>query len=215
MAENNRKIKMWEMRLAFVKRGHLAMQNKQYGEAAISYEKYIRILELVFDVKPGHLTPEVFKESSRTSEMSVLAGACWDLVRIYDTSPKFAERQAKFAALLAKFAPVTPVFNNIVKEAQEFIKKARHPERVKVFLSAVGKSSRCFIASSVYLSPNHDDVMILRNYRDSVLKQTFLGRKFIYFYYRYSPAVACILDKNEYLKAPTRNVLKLLIKCVR
>lgn len=214
-AEEERRSKMWGMRTAFIKRGHRAMQIKQYGEAAISYEKYVRTLELVFNVPPGNLTPEVFKESSRTSEMSILAGAYWDLVRIYDTSPQYADRQAKSAAQLAKFAPVTPKYNEIVKQAQEFSKKARHPERVKIFLSAVGKSSRCFIATSAYSSPTHSDVMILRNYRDSVIKKTFLGRKFIYFYYRYSPKVACILDQHEYLKAPTRWALKLVIKCVR
>lgn len=214
-AELDRKSKMWDMRMAFIQRGHRAMQVKQYGEAAISYEKYIRILELVFNVTPGSLTPEVFKESSRTSEMSILAGAYWDLIRIYDTSPQYGDRQAKCAAQLAKFAPVTPIYNEIVKQAQEFSKNARHPERVKIFLAAVGKSSRCFIASSAYQSPNHSDVMILRNYRDSVLKQSFLGRKFIYFYYRYSPKVACILDQHEYLKAPTRWALKLVINCVR
>lgn len=213
--EQERKAKMWNMRTSFIRRGHRAMQIKQFGEAAVSYEKYIRTLELVFNVSSGDLTPEVFKESSRTSEMSIVAGAYWDLVRIYDTSPQYSERQAKAAAQLAKFAPVTPVYNEIVKQAQEFSKKARHPERVKIFLSAVGKSSRCFIASSAYQSPTHNDVMILRNYRDSVLKQTFLGRKFIYFYYRYSPKLACILDQHEYLKAPTRWALKLVIKCVR
>ncbi len=206
---------MWEMRRAFIQSGHHAIQTKQYGEAAISYEKYVRTLELVFSVTPGNLTPEVFKESSRTSEMSILAGAYWDLVRIYDTSQQYGDRQAKYAAQLAIFAPLTPLYNDIVKQAQEFSKRARDPERVKIFLSAVGKSSRCFIASSAYQSPTHADVMILRNYRDQVLKQTFLGRKFIYFYYRYSPKVACVLDQHEHLKAPTRWALQLVIKCVR
>jgi len=214
-AELNRKTKIWEMRMSFIKRGHRAMQIKQYGEAAISYEKYLRVLELVFNVEPGKLTPEIFKENSRTSEMSILAGVYWDLVRIYDAGSKNVDRQAKFAAQLAKFAPVTPRFNDIVKQAQEFSKNARHPQNVKKFLSGVGKASRCFIVSSAYQSPIHSDVMILRNYRDSVLKQSFLGRKFIYFYYRYSPKVACILDQHGYLKAPTRWALKLLIKCVR
>lgn len=210
-----RREKMWEMRTALVKRGHKAMQTKQYAEAAISYEKYIRILEIIFNVTPGNLTPEVFKEASRTSEMSILVRAYWDLVRIYDASQKYSERQAAYAAQLAKFVALTPLNNDIIKQAQDFAKVARNPQHVKVFLSAMGQSSRCFIASSAYQSPTHIDVMFLRNYRDLVLKQTFLGRKFIYFYYRYSPKVACILDRHDFLKAPTRWALKLVIKCVR
>lgn len=214
-AKEERREKMWEMRMAFIQRGHLAMSSKQYGDAAVSYEKYLRILELVFDVQPGELTPEKFKEFSRTSEMSILVGAYWDLVRIYDTSQKYGDRQAKYAAQLAKFAPLTPLYNEIVKQAQDFLRSSRHPENVKVFLTAVGKAPRCFIATAAYESPLHTDVMFLRNYRDQVLKQTFLGRKFVYFYYRYSPKVACVLDRHDFLKAPTRWALKLLIKCVR
>lgn len=213
--KEERREKMWEMRMAFIQRGHLAMSSKQYGDAAVSYEKYIRVLELVFNAQPGALSPELFKESSRTAEMSILAGALWDLVRIYDTSNKYGDRQGKYAAQLAQFAPLTPLFNEILKQALDFHKVARHPDKVKIFLAGVGKASRCFIATSAYQSPVHSDVMFLRNYRDQVLKQTFLGRKFVYFYYRHSPQVACILDRHDYLKAPTRWALKLVIKCVR
>lgn len=215
-AKAERNHKMWQMRLALIQRGQKAMQLKRYSDAVVSYEKYIRILELIFEVPKGQqLTPEVFKESAKTSEMSVLASAYWDLVRIYDTSPQYGDRQSKCASQLALFAHLTPVYTDIVKQAQEFVKTARQPERVKVFLASAGKTSRCFIATAAYQSPNHSDVMFLRNYRDSVLKQSFLGRKFIYFYYRYSPKVACILDRHEFLKAPTRWALKFVIKCVR
>lgn len=215
-AKHERNLKMWQMRLALVQRGQKAMQLKRYSDAVVSYEKYIRILELIFEVPKGqNLTPEVFKESAKTSEMSILAGAYWDLVRIYDTNPQYGEQQSKCANQLALFAPLTPLHNDIVKQAQEFVKNARQPDRVKIFLASAGKGSRCFIATAAYQSPIHSDVMFLRNYRDSVLKQSFLGRKFIYFYYRYSPQIACILDRHEYLKAPTRWALKFVIKCVR
>lgn len=170
-AKQERNEKMWQMRMALIQRGQKAMQLKRYGDAVISYEKYIRILELIFAIPKGQsLTPEVFKESAKTSEMSILASAYWDLVRVYDSSQQYGERQAKYAQQLALFAPLTPVYNDITKQAQEFVKTARHPERVKIFLSAVGQSSRCFIATAAYSSPIHSDVMFLRNYRDSVLK---------------------------------------------
>ncbi|AZZ38100.1 hypothetical protein CIK05_15260 [Bdellovibrio sp. qaytius] len=214
-AEQERKNQMWDMRMAYIHSGHKSMQEKQYGDAVISFEKYVRTLELIFKVEPGNLAPSVFKENSRTSEMSILAGVLWDLVRIYDTSSQYSDRQANCAAQLAKIVPLTPISTEIILQAQEFVKNAKNPQNVKIFLAGVGKSSRCFIATSAYESSIHTDVMILRNYRDSVLKQSFLGRKFVYFYYRHSPKVACILDQHEYLKAPTRLALKLLIKCVR
>lgn len=214
-AEHMRRLKMWEMRMAFIHNGRRFMQVKQYRDAAVSYEKYIRTLEIIFKVPPGTLNPEVFKENSRTAEMSVLAGAYWDLIRIYDSNTQYSDRQEKYAQQLIKFSPVTPVHNEIVNKAQVFIKTARNPDKIKIFLSGVGKGSRCFIATAAYSSSIHPDVMTLRNYRDQVLKQNFWGRKFIYFYYRHSPRIACILDRHESLKAPTRWALKLVIKCVR
>ena len=212
--EQERKSQMWDMRMAYIHSGQKAMQEKNYGDAVVNFEKYLRTIELIFGAEPGQLSPKVFKENSRTSEMSIVAGVLWDLVRIYDTSPQYGDRQINCAEQLGQIAPLTPIYNDIVFQAQEFVKNSKNPQHVKIIFSA-GKSSRCFIATAAYSSPVHSDVMILRNYRDSVLKQSFLGRKFIYFYYRYSPKVACILDQHEYLKAPTRWALKLVIKCVR
>ena len=57
-ARDDRKKKMWTSRVALVKQGNSLMQNKLYNEAAVSYEKYLRLLELVFDCKTGQLNPE-------------------------------------------------------------------------------------------------------------------------------------------------------------
>ncbi len=214
-AKEDRKLKLWHSRLAFTKKGHTLMQEKLFSEAAVVYEKYLKILELVFDCTNGQLTPDHFKDSARTAELSVVTSVYWDLLRIYDTSDAYGDRQKKVALQLGKFAPLTPVFMDLLKKAQLFQKKCRHPEIVKTFINTATKARpRCFVATSAFESPQAAEVQALRHYRDHTLKKTILGRKFIYAYYKISPSLACALDKHAYLKNPIRRALRLLIKCV-
>lgn len=214
-AKEDRKVKLWHSRLAFTKKGHAFMQSKLFSEAAVVYEKYLKILEMIFECAPGQLNPDHFKESARTAELSVVTSVYWDLLRIYDTSDAYGDRQKRAAAQLAKFAPLTPIFPDLLRKAQIFQKQCRHPEVIKLFLSsASNERPRCFIATSAFESPHATEVQILRHFRDQYLKKSFWGRKFIFLYYKFSPTIACALDKHVGLKRPVRLALRLLINCV-
>lgn len=214
-AKEDRKIKLWHVRLNFVKKGHTLMQNKLYSEAALSYEKYLKILEMFFDLPSGQLTPEHFKESAKTAELSMVTSTYWDLLRIYDTHDAYAERQKKVAAQLAKFAPLTPLFPDLLKKAQVFQKNCRNPDVIKSFISTATKEKpRCFIATSAFNGSANYEVQFLRSFRDHYLLKTFFGQKFVHLYYLISPSIACAIDKHTYLKAPVRALLRAVIKCV-
>ncbi len=219
-AKDLKKKKMWQNRVALVRNGHAMMKNQLNSEAAVSYEKYIRLVEMVFNCGPGQLTPEMLKEAAKTAELTVITGVYWDLVRIYDVSDKYGGRQKIAARQLAKFVTYTPIFSDLVKKAQVFMKTAKHPEVIKSFLIASkAQRPRCFIATSAFQTPTAEEIVFLRNFRDQTLKITPVGRKFVYFYYKISPAVACFLDKHEeqhpWLKSCTRNILRLLINGIR
>lgn len=214
-AKEDRKLKLWHSRLSFTKKGHTLMQQKLFSEAAVVYEKYLKILELIFECPHGQLSPEHFKDSARTAELSIVTSVYWDLLRIYDTSDAYGDRQKKVAIQLGKFAPLTPVLADLLKRAQSFQRQCRHPEIIKVFISTANKERpRCFIATSAFENPKAIEVQILRHYRDFYLKKSKLGRSFVFLYYKISPRIACALDKHNYLKSPIRGILRLLIKCV-
>ncbi len=214
-AKEDRKKKLWQARVSLVKKGHQLMANNLFSEAAVSYEKYIKLLEVVFDAPPGNLTPEALKEAARTAELTVIAGVYWDLIRIYDTSDKYGDRQKQAARQLSKFVPYTPILPDLMKKAQVFMRASRHPEIIKSFLvSAKKQRTRCFIATSAFEAPFAIEVQILRSFRDTKLKHSFWGRKFVYFYYQTAPIIACFLDKQAWLKPPVRALLRFVIKCV-
>lgn len=214
-AKDGRKKKLWSSRVSLVKQGNALMANKLFNEAAISYEKYLRLLELVFDCKTGQLTPEALKETAKTAELTIIVGVYWDLLRIYDSSDQFADRQRHAASQLSKFINYTPVYSDIMKKATTFAKTARNPDIVKHFMTqAKKKRTRCFIATSAFETPNSLEVHYLRQFRDRRLKMSYTGRKFVYFYYRLSPAIARFLDNQTWLKPFVRWVLKQIIKYI-
>lgn len=52
------------------------------------------------------------------------------------------------------------------------------------------KKEGCYIATAVYGSYDHPNVLVLRRFRDVYLSNTKWGRAFIRVYYRYSPSIA-------------------------
>lgn len=215
-AKEQHRLQLWKGRVSLIKKARFAMGQKFYSEAAVSYEKYLKILEIVFDVKSGEkLKPELFKDSARTTELTVVTSVYWDLLRIYDTSDKYTERQIGAARQLAVFLRFTPIYPDIIKKAQAFVRSAKHPKVIKQFIKLSAASRpRCFIATAAFGTPYAVEVQTLRFFRDQTLRNSLMGRRFICLYYKYSPRVACLLDKQAWLKPTVRGLLRLMIKCV-
>lgn len=65
----------------------------------------------------------------------------------------------------------------------------------------------CFIATAAHGSIDKSQVTILRQFRDSFLKSSTLGKKFIQSYYQLSPPVAELITDNTGLQRGTRILL--------
>jgi hypothetical protein len=210
-AKENKKLMLWKSRVNLVKKARQCMNEKAFSDAAVAYEKYIKLIEMVFDAEPGGLTAEHFKDAARTQELTVIASTYWDLLRIYDTSDKYGDRQMLAAKKLAIFLRFTPIYPDIIRKASAFQKTARNPDAIKAFLKLVSQESgRCFIATAAfqYHSP---EVEKLTQFRDRVLLQSILGKNFVRFYYFTSPPIASFLDKHPSCRDLTRKILKKIV----
>lgn len=65
----------------------------------------------------------------------------------------------------------------------------------------------CFIATAVMGDYDHPYVKTLRQLRDQKMQKTWAGRNFIAFYYRFSPPVAHIISKHDFLRVLFYHIL--------
>jgi hypothetical protein len=207
--EKNRHM-VWKSRVNLVKHARQMMLQKAFPEAAVSYEKYIRVLEISYDLKPGELKPDVFGKTARSKELTVIATTYWDLLRIYDTSSQYRERMSKTAQKLAEFLPYSSIFPDVIKKAQAWAPTAKNPDIVREFLRlSKASTSRCFIATAAFEDTHHPVVCDLRQFRDHVLLRHPYGVKFVFWYYRVSPAIAQWLDHQAFARQLARIFLRL------
>jgi hypothetical protein len=210
-AKEQKKLMLWKSRVNLIKKARQNMADKSFSEAAVNYEKYIKVLEVVFDAKPGELNPEQFKDSARTQELTIVASVYWDLLRIYDTSERYGDRQSIAAKKLAQFLRFTPIFPDILRKAESFQKTAKNPMVIRSFLKMTAENKgRCFIATAAfqYHSP---EVQALTAFRDTYLLKSTAGKVFVRVYYKVSPLLAMVLDKTPVLQAAVRILLRKLL----
>jgi hypothetical protein len=76
-------------------------------------------------------------------------------------------------------------------------------------------SGGCYIATLVYGSYEHPQVIVLRGFRDNVLNKYTAGRKFITFYYKHSPNWVEKMKDKETLNKAIRIILNAIIKLLK
>ncbi len=72
-------------------------------------------------------------------------------------------------------------------------------------------SEGCYIATMVYGDYDHPKVMVLRQYRDNYLMNSFIGRCFIKIYYYLSPKAVRVLRDKKHINNLIRVILNRLV----
>lgn len=70
----------------------------------------------------------------------------------------------------------------------------------------------CYIATMAYGDYNHENVIVLRKFRDNFLNKYFFGRIFIKVYYKLSPKLVVLLKGNERINSYIKKTLNLFVK---
>ncbi|MBA6348344.1 CFI-box-CTERM domain-containing protein [Colwellia sp. BRX8-9] len=73
-------------------------------------------------------------------------------------------------------------------------------------------NSGCYIATMAYGSYDHPQVLVLRQFRDNVLSQSWYGKLFIKVYYKTSPHLVSLLKGHEKSNSFIKNQLDKLIR---
>lgn len=209
--EYNKKV-LWKNRVDFLKQARNLMSIRAYPESAVMYEKYMKSVAVGFEVKPTEITPELFKDARHKKELTVMSYVMWDLYKIYDTNPKYAERQKMIAQKLIDFARSNSnIQADLARKLLSYVKYAKNRSLTNEVLKGVDKNLvRCFIATAAFDSRLAPEVQILCAFRDQFLRRYFLGNLFIETYYRISPPIARALDHSPTAKKPVRFILSII-----
>ncbi len=78
---------------------------------------------------------------------------------------------------------------------------------MRTWIWDVEAPSPCFIATAAYGTPLHEDIDVLRDFRDEYLMMTPPGKVFVKIYYTTSPPVADVIRENEGLQTVVREGL--------
>jgi hypothetical protein len=211
IAKEQHRLNLWRSRVHLIREAREQFAIKNYPAAVVAYEKYFRVLEIIYEVKPNEIQASHFNNSARSKELVVIASALWDLMRIYDQSPRFSKRLEQCAIKLSEFLPLTPIYGEIARKIEEFKKGAKNKDKFDLVTKMARKGKRrCFIATAAFQDADAPTVQILSLYRDNILEQSPLGRRFTKLYYHVSPPVAGILDQSQILRNLTRQALSSL-----
>ena len=82
-----------------------------------------------------------------------------------------------------------------------------HTARPSEVVEILSKPVNCFVATAAYGSPMASEVNTFRAFRDRFLVPTWLGKKFVRFYYNYGPILARAIAGNEFRKTIARAAL--------
>ncbi len=89
------------------------------------------------------------------------------------------------------------------------IYKQEKADKVKteIALKQLGADTKggCFIATAVYGNELKPEVILLRQFRDEVLLQSFFGKIFVKLYYAISPSLADAVEEQEQIKTFIRD----------
>jgi DNA polymerase III epsilon subunit family exonuclease len=99
-------------------------------------------------------------------------------------------------------------FTDVANLSFEYFKK-----HTKVIASNP-QAEGCYIATAVYGSYEAPEVLVLRRFRDTVLKRYSLGKMFISFYYLASPSIAQRLKNKKRINGAVRWILDEFVKVI-
>jgi hypothetical protein len=198
-AELEQKLKMFRQRVDLVRTGLRSYQSHKVIPAVKAFHTYLRILEEMKGVGEGGLTPAHFDLRKEITELLLVSGIYWDLVKIYDRT-KSAEKYAEFMQYMEKFILFSRgmPFETVAAETmRKYIAKEApvHRAQFKQAYKNMGGSLMCFIATSLFDVSDPETISKLRKFRDEKLLPSATGKFFVRGYYRMGPFAAGLLDR--------------------
>ncbi len=190
-------IELYRTRLSHLKRAQIFVKEDRISLAVDSYNKYLGILALYFDVTEERLTPSLFDTEKDMTELLLISHAYWDLAKAYDRSPNLQRDCFRCLEQFMKFS-IGFKYQHVNAQIIRKFNNKKQAHNLKAFEAAYHKiqisAKRCYVASMCFGQEN-EKTEVLRQLKQKIAKYN-LGLDFIDFYYAYSPSLVDYLEEK-------------------
>lgn len=214
-------VELYRTRLNHLKRAQAFAKEDKMNLAVDSYNKYLGILALYFDVNEDKLSPSMFDPEKDMTELLLISHAYWDLAKAYDRSPTLQRECLRCLEQFMKFS-IGYKYQHVNAQIVRKFNQKKQAHNPKAFEAAYHKiqisSKKCYIATECFGEVDHRTVA-LRSFKVT-LSQYELGKDFIDWYYSFSPKLIENLNSfpklnflfKTFLAKPTLSVLVFFVR---
>ena len=212
--EAQEKQRLWKLRIKKAKEGILFFSKKNVHGAITAYVAYFDALKIGKKIDTeAEVTAAHFDKQKEGGEMLLISFISMDMMKIYDklkVRPAIGSTLTPEKAQLEELRKAKRCFISFTKgmkyqpllaeQLRKFIrdnksKLAHKSEFEDTYEQVRVKLGKCFIAHALY-PQEAEEIIILRNFRDSFLLNFYLGRVFVNIYYSISPFIAIYFDES-------------------
>lgn len=192
---------IYRTRLTYLKKAQIFVREDKMAQAVDSYNKYLGVLSLYFDIPEDRLSPTLFNAETDLTELLLISHAYWDLAKAYDRSPNLQRECLRCLEQFVKFS-IGFKYQHVNAQIIRKFNNKKQAHNLKAFENAYQRiqvsSKKCFIATMCF-GENHPKTEALRNFRFRLIHYT-AGRIFISLYNAISPLIVNILEKNNMIR---------------
>lgn len=160
----------------------------------------------------------VYRTNTNKTNAIVVPQAIRDTQKNVEINSETADEQQK-TAFMKQNRLENDYNSKHIKELNTKLLESHEIEPIHTFPDYSSKPKQkvegCYIATAVYGSYDADEVLVLREFRDTVLKKSFLGKLFINTYYAISPYIANKMKRHKHVNQLVKHLLDKFVSHIK
>jgi hypothetical protein len=200
----------FENRITIVKYGKEYLDAGDYANSLAKFTEYMQTMADVkqvkdfYDLRPGH-----FDTKKDITEMLMMSHVYFEMARIYDAVPKYADDSKKCLEQFVTFSANQPYQVVNSEMIRKYLKKSsfKHPMAFRnAYQQIYVQSKKCFVVTFCY-GNEHEITHDYRKLKDLLL-ETRLGCELVRHYYKFSSVAVPRWEKRPLMHLTATIVFK-------
>lgn len=200
----------FENRITVVRFGKKSLDAGDYPGALKKFYEYMQLIADVKKVKDIYsITPEHFNSTKDLTEMLMISHVYFEMARVYDAVPKFADEAKKCLDQFVLFSANQPYQVVNSEMIRKYLKKSifKNPEAFRsAYQQIYVQSKKCYVVTFCY-GDQHPITQEFRKLKDKLLDSPS-GQELIRIYYKFSSELVPRYEKNFFVKIFSRICLR-------